>query len=238
MRACLEFHASGGVRFGVDFAPYMVTKRFASDARQIRVCVVFPPNRRRADQSRGGPWQEGGATTRRRPNESRPRTRGPRPGRGEGATNDCVQSAKSASVWSVQLLLECASSLLECASSLIECVSLSGSAADCIARIQASRLVHCCRRSTISTREIISCHLPASRRSVPTPDATLRTWCLERPRVAGSSPVTPRSSRTTRGGQVQASFSSLSPSSLRADEVHLFLGICVCVCVSLGPVSK
>ena len=43
MRACLEFHAPGGVRFGVDFAPYMVTKRFASAARQIRVCVVFCP---------------------------------------------------------------------------------------------------------------------------------------------------------------------------------------------------
>ena len=41
--ACLEFHAPGGVRFGVDFAPYMVTKRFASAARQIRVCVVFHP---------------------------------------------------------------------------------------------------------------------------------------------------------------------------------------------------
>ena len=101
---------------------------------------------------------------------------------------------------------------------------------------EASRLAHCCGRSTNATREITSCRLPASRRSMPTPDATLSTWCLERPRVAGSSPVTPRSSRTTgtRGGQVQASFSSLSPSSLRADEVHLFLGICVCVCV-LGP---
>jgi len=43
MRACLEFHAPGGVLFGVDFAPYMVTKRFASAARQIRVCVVFRP---------------------------------------------------------------------------------------------------------------------------------------------------------------------------------------------------
>ena len=41
MRACLEFHAPGGMRFGVDFAPYMVTKRFALAARQIRVCVVF-----------------------------------------------------------------------------------------------------------------------------------------------------------------------------------------------------
>ena len=105
-------------------------------------------------------------------------------------------------------------------------------------RSEASRLAHCCGQSTISTREIISCHLPASRRSVPTPAATLRTWCLERPRVAGSSPVTPRSSRTTQGGQVQASFSSLSPSSLRADEVHRFLGICVCMCVSLGPAYK
>ena len=43
MRACLEFHAPGGVRFGVDFAPYLVTKRFASAACQIRVCVVFCP---------------------------------------------------------------------------------------------------------------------------------------------------------------------------------------------------
>ena len=41
--ACLEFHAPGGVRFGVDFAPYLVIKRFASAARQIMVCVVFCP---------------------------------------------------------------------------------------------------------------------------------------------------------------------------------------------------
>ena len=39
----------------------------------------FPPNGRRADQSQGGPWQEGGAATRRPPNGSRPRTRGPHP---------------------------------------------------------------------------------------------------------------------------------------------------------------
>jgi len=68
----------------------------------------FLPNGCRADQSRGGPWQEGGAATRRPPNESRPRTRGPCPGRGEGATNDCVRSAKSASVWSA-LTASCAS---------------------------------------------------------------------------------------------------------------------------------
>ena len=43
MQACLESHVPGGVRFGVDFAPYMVTKRFALAARQIRLCVVFRP---------------------------------------------------------------------------------------------------------------------------------------------------------------------------------------------------
>jgi len=43
MRACVEFHAPGGVRFAVDFAPNMVTKRFALAACQIRVCVIFHP---------------------------------------------------------------------------------------------------------------------------------------------------------------------------------------------------
>ena len=41
----------------------------------------FPANGRRADQSRGGPLQEGGAATRGLPNESRPRMSGPRPRR-------------------------------------------------------------------------------------------------------------------------------------------------------------
>ena len=102
---------------------------------------------------------------------------------------------------------------------------------------EASHLAHCCGRSTISAREIISCHLPASRRSVPMPDATLCTWCLEWPRFAGSSPVTPRSSITTRGGQVQARLSSLSPSSLRADgaiktssSISFWAFVCACVC--------
>ena len=39
MRACVEFHASGGV----DFAPNMVTKRFVLAWRQIRVCIIFHP---------------------------------------------------------------------------------------------------------------------------------------------------------------------------------------------------
>ena len=119
MQACLEFHASGGVHFGVDFAPYMVTKRFASAACQIRVCVVFRPLGN--EQTRVGAVPGKKAELRHAVNPM-------------GAGHGSGQAPKRKATKKKQRII--ASSLLECASSLLECASLSGSAADCIARIR------------------------------------------------------------------------------------------------------
>ena len=216
MRACLEFQASGGVRFGVDFAPYMVTKRFTSAARQIRVCVVFRPmgdeqtrvgavlgkkaEPRHAVHPMGAGHGSGWA-----PKEKRQRRSN------EGFASSLLDIACS--------LLECGSSLLEIASSLLECASLSGSAADCIARIRgvsSGALLRAIDHLDSGDHLVSPACEPEeranARRYPPYPE-------LGAASVAGLSPVTPRSSRTTRGGQV-----------------HVFLGICVCV--SLGPVFK
>ena len=50
----------------------------------------FAANGRRADKSRGGPLQEGGAATRGPPNESRPRMSGPRPRRRKGKKEERI----------------------------------------------------------------------------------------------------------------------------------------------------
>ena len=110
MRACLEFHAPGGVRFSVDFAPYMVTKRFTSAACQIRVCIVFCPM--------------GDEQTRVRAvlgKKAEPRHAVHPMGAGHGSGRAPKATKKK------QRLIE---------SNLLECTSLSGSAAECIARIR------------------------------------------------------------------------------------------------------
>ena len=93
---------------------------------------------------------------------------------------------------------------------------------------EASRLAHYYKRLTISSREITSSRLFWVR----LPWSVL--WRLV---LREGADVEQR-----ERGQVASTFSSLSSSSLRAEdkdlEVHLFLGICVCVCVSVGPVSK
>ena len=143
MRACAwaEFHAPGGV----DFAPNMVTKHFAlawpkyghralrSGFAPNKGMCHFPPNGRRADKSRGGPSQEGGAVTRHPPNGSRRRGSGPRPKNDGKRIEDCVPSARARFCLGLRLTASRA--------------------------FEASRLAHYDKRSTISSREITSSRL-------------------------------------------------------------------------------
>ena len=123
MRACLEFHASGGVSFGVDFAPYMVTKRFASAARKIRVCVVFCPMG--VEQTRVGAVLGRKAEPRHAVHPMRAgHGREDRAQEGEKEQRMLASGRLKALRSGLSfLLLECTFSLLECASSLLECAS-------------------------------------------------------------------------------------------------------------------
>ena len=140
MWACLEFHASGGVRFGVDFAPYMVTKPFASAARQIGVCVIFCPMGeeqtraaavlgKKAEPRHAVHPMGAGEGSGRAPKEKRQRRSNEGFGRVCSSARRVCSSARPV----------CSSARRDCsrfALSLLECTSLSGSAADCIARIR------------------------------------------------------------------------------------------------------
>ena len=81
----------------------------------------------------------------------------------------------------------------------------------------------------------------ACRSSVLEPDAALRTRCLQRHRVAGSSPVDPRRRRPHEEGRPEialvSSSSSLELGTFNKGRGHHFFWVfvcaCVCVCVCL-----